>query len=88
MLLPIPGVFVPLYLLLNKLHLLDTRLGLILCYINGGLAFGIFLLRSFFEELPIEIEEAALIDGASRFRDILANSASARRACNRYAGYI
>ena len=67
MLLPIPGVFVPLYILLNKLHLLDTRLGLILCYINGGLAFGIFLLRSFFEELPIEIEEAALIDGASRF---------------------
>lgn len=67
MLLPIPGVFVPLYLLLNKLHLLDTRLGLILCYINGGLAFGIFLLRSFFEELPKEIEEAALIDGASRF---------------------
>ena len=67
MLLPIPGVFVPLYLLLNKMHLLDTRLGLILCYINGGLAFGIFLLRSFFEELPIEIEEAALIDGASRF---------------------
>jgi multiple sugar transport system permease protein/raffinose/stachyose/melibiose transport system permease protein len=65
--LPIPGVFVPLYLLLNKLHLLDSRLGLILCYINGGLAFGIFLLRSFFEELPKEIEEAALIDGASRF---------------------
>ncbi|MBN1824228.1 MAG: carbohydrate ABC transporter permease [Endomicrobiales bacterium] len=67
LLLPIPGVFVPLYLLLNKLHLLDTRLGLILCYINGGLAFGIFLLRSFFEELPKEIEDAALIDGASRF---------------------
>jgi multiple sugar transport system permease protein/raffinose/stachyose/melibiose transport system permease protein len=67
LLIPIPGVFVPLYLLLNKLGLLDTRLGLVLCYISGGLAFGIFLLRSFFEELPKEIEEAALIDGASRF---------------------
>jgi raffinose/stachyose/melibiose transport system permease protein len=67
LLIPIPGVFVPLYLLLKKLALLDTRTGLILCYINGNLAFGIFLLRSFFEELPKEIEEAALIDGASRF---------------------
>jgi multiple sugar transport system permease protein/raffinose/stachyose/melibiose transport system permease protein len=67
LLIPIPGVFVPLYLLLNKLGLLDTRTGLILCYISGNLAFGIFLLRSFFEDLPKEIEEAALIDGASRF---------------------
>jgi multiple sugar transport system permease protein/raffinose/stachyose/melibiose transport system permease protein len=67
MLIPIPGVFVPLYLLLKKLALLDTRTGLILCYISGGLAFGIFLLRSFFDELPKEIEEAALIDGASKF---------------------
>jgi len=67
LLIPIPGVFVPLYLMLNKMGLLDTRLGLVLCYVSGNLAFGIFLLRSFFEELPKEIEEAALIDGASRF---------------------
>ncbi|MGA2090409.1 MAG: carbohydrate ABC transporter permease [Endomicrobiales bacterium] len=67
LLIPIPGVFVPLYLLLKKLGLLDTRTGLILCYISGGLAFGIFLLRSFFEELPKEIEEAARIDGATKF---------------------
>lgn len=67
LLIPIPGVFVPLYLLLKNLGLLDTRLGLVLCYISGGLAFGIFLLRSFFEELPKEIEEAALIDGATKF---------------------
>ena len=67
LLIPIPGVFVPLYLLLKNLGLLDTRIGLVLCYISGGLAFGIFLLRSFFEELPKEIEEAALIDGASKF---------------------
>jgi raffinose/stachyose/melibiose transport system permease protein len=67
LLIPIPGVFVPLYLLLKKIGLLDTRTGLILCYISGGLAFGIFLLRSFFEELPKEIEEAARIDGASKF---------------------
>ena len=68
LLIPVPGVFVPLYILLKNIGLLNTRTGLILCYISGGLAFGIFLLRSFFEELPKEIEEAALIDGASKFR--------------------
>jgi multiple sugar transport system permease protein/raffinose/stachyose/melibiose transport system permease protein len=67
LLIPIPGVFIPLYLLLKNLSLLDTRTGLLLCYISGGLAFGIFLLKSFFDELPKEIEEAALIDGCSRF---------------------
>lgn len=67
LLIPVPGIFVPLYVLLKNLNLLDTRTGLLLCYISGGLAFGIFLLRSFFEELPKEIEEAALIDGASKF---------------------
>ncbi len=65
---PLPGTFVPLYVLLKKLGLLDTRIGLILCYINGGLAFGIFLLKSFFEEIPKELEEAAIIDGATSFQ--------------------
>ncbi len=67
LLIPIPGVFVPLYLLLKSLGLLDTRTGLLLCYISNGLAFAIFLLRGFFDDLPKEIEEAALIDGCSRF---------------------
>ena len=59
LLIPIPGAFVPLYLLLKSLHLLDTRTGLLLCYISNGIAFGLFLLKSFFEDLPKEIEEAA-----------------------------
>jgi multiple sugar transport system permease protein/raffinose/stachyose/melibiose transport system permease protein len=67
LLIPIPGVFVPLYLLLKNLGLLDTRTGLLLCYISNGLAFAIFLLKGFFDELPREVEEAALIDGCSRF---------------------
>ena len=67
LLIPIPGVFVPLYLLLKNLGLIDTRTGLLLCYISNGLAFGIFLLKGFFDELPKEVEEAALIDGCSRF---------------------
>jgi len=67
LLIPIPGVFVPLYLLLKNLGLIDTRTGLLLCYVSNGLAFGIFLLKGFFDELPKEVEEAALIDGCSRF---------------------
>ena len=67
LMIPIPGAFIPLYVLLNKLGLLNTRTGLILCYINGGLAFGIFILRNFFEYLPKDIEYAAKIDGASKF---------------------
>ncbi|MCL2144237.1 MAG: carbohydrate ABC transporter permease [Endomicrobia bacterium] len=67
LLIPIPGSFVPLYLLLKSLGLLDSRLGLLLCYISSGLAFAIFLLKGFFDDLPKELEEAALIDGCSRF---------------------
>jgi multiple sugar transport system permease protein/raffinose/stachyose/melibiose transport system permease protein len=66
-LIPIPGIFVPLYLLLKNFSLLDTRTGLLLCYISNGLACAIFLLKCFFDKIPKEIEEAAIIDGCSRF---------------------
>jgi multiple sugar transport system permease protein/raffinose/stachyose/melibiose transport system permease protein len=65
---PIPGSFIPLYVLLVKLHLVNTRLGYILPMINAQLPVAIFILRSFFEDLPLEIEEAAMIDGAGPFR--------------------
>lgn len=68
MMIPIPGSFIALYVLLNKLHLVDTRLGYILPQINGGLALGIFLLKTFFDELPKELEDSAAIDGCGRFR--------------------
>jgi len=47
MMIPIPGSFIALYVLLVKLHLIDTRLGYILPQINGGLALGVFLLKTF-----------------------------------------
>ena len=68
MMIPIPGSFIALYVLLNKLHLVDTRLGYILPQINGGLALGIFLLKTFFDDLPKELEDSARIDGCGRFR--------------------
>lgn len=65
---PIPGQFIPLYVVLVRLGLADTRIGYILPMINASLPPAIFILRRFFDGLPREIEEAAMVDGASRFR--------------------
>ena len=66
MMIPIPGSFVPLYVLLNKLHLRNTAFGYILCMISVGLSTSIFLLKTFFDKLPLELEDAARIDGCSK----------------------
>lgn len=67
MMIPIQGSFVALYVLLQKMRLLDTRIGYILCMINVGLSTSIFLLRTFFDKMPKELEDAARIDGCSKF---------------------
>lgn len=66
MMIPIPGSFVALYVLLNKLHLRNTPIGYILCMINVGLSTSIFLLKTFFDQMPKELEDAARIDGCSK----------------------
>ena len=66
MMIPIPGSFVPLYVILTKLHLRNTALGYILCMISVGLSTSIFLLKTFFDQLPRELEDAARIDGCSK----------------------
>ena len=67
MMIPLPGSFVALYVLLNKLHLRNTPLGYILCMINVGLSMSIFLLKTFFDKMPRELEDAARIDGCSKW---------------------
>jgi len=57
---------VPLYLLLDALHLLDSRAGLVLVYASTAVPFAIFQLRGAFLSIPVEIEEAAMVDGATR----------------------
>ncbi len=57
---------VPLYLILDALHLLDTRLGLVLVYASTAVPFAIFQLRGSFETIPVDLEEAAMVDGATR----------------------
>ncbi len=64
----IPGMvtIVPKFLILKELRLLDTYGALTLPFAAD--AFGIFLMKQFFETIPVELEEAARVDGASRFR--------------------
>jgi len=59
---------VPLYLLLDALGLLNTRTGLVLCYSTTSVPFAIFQLRAAFESIPVDLEEAAMVDGATRFQ--------------------
>lgn len=66
MMIPLPGSFVPLYVLMTRLHLINTRIGYVLCMINVGLPFSIYLLKTFFDRVPIELEDAGRIDGCSR----------------------
>ena len=57
---------VPLYLLLEALHLLDSRGGLVLVYASTAVPFAIFQLRGAFQSIPVDLEEAAMVDGATR----------------------
>ncbi len=66
MMIPLPGSFVPLYVLMTKLGLVNTRIGYILCMINVGLSMSIFLLKTFFDKMPSDLEDAARIDGCSK----------------------
>lgn len=68
LMLPVPTLIVPLFQINKSLGLLDTYLGLILPYTALGLPFAIIVLRGFFEALPVELEEAARLDGVSRAR--------------------
>lgn len=58
---------IPLYLILEGLGLLNTRTGLVLCYATTAVPFAIFQLQAAFEAIPIDLEEAAMVDGATRF---------------------
>lgn len=58
-------VIVPLFFLMQTLHLLDTRVGLILVYVAYSLSFTIFVLFGFFQTLPNELAEASMLDGCT-----------------------
>lgn len=69
----VPGAvtLIPSYLLVRSLHIFDTLWALYLPYAGFGMAVGIFLMRTFFEGISKELEEAAKVDGASEFQVFL-----------------
>lgn len=69
--LPMMLTMVPTFLIYKNLGLNNTRLGLIIAYISFSLTFAIWLLKGFFDSVPSELEESAMIDGCSQFRAFL-----------------
>jgi multiple sugar transport system permease protein len=69
-LLPPVGIIIPYYLILRHIGWIDTYQGIILIYLSFSLPFAIWLLVSYFEDIPLEMEEAAYIDGATRLRTL------------------
>ena len=59
-------LFIPLFTVLSTLSLIDTREGLILAYLGFTVPFSTWLLLGYFRSVPLELEEAALVDGCSR----------------------
>ncbi len=67
---PIVSRMISLYDLLGKIHLINTRTGLIMALTAAMLPFTITLMASFFDGIPKELEEAAIVDGAGRFQTL------------------
>ncbi len=64
---PVQVILIPLFVMLDRAQLTDSLLGLNLAYIGLAMPFNVFLLAAFFRTLPLELEEAAALDGASAF---------------------
>ena len=72
---PPVAIAIPMFFIYKQFGLLDTHIGIILVHALMNLPLAVLLLKSFFDDIPMEIDEAALIDGASRwliFRKIVA----------------
>ena len=69
--LPPVGVLVPIYILGRELGLLDTRIGLIIIYTLINLPIVVWMIYSFFKEVPKEILEADRMDGASTYQEVI-----------------
>lgn len=65
---PVVAVMVPLYAIFRSLELVGTLPGLILAYSTFNLPFAIWILKGFFDNVPYAIEEAQMVDGATRFQ--------------------
>lgn len=64
-------VVVPFYIMMRQAGLTNSHIGLVLAYTTFALPFSMWMLRSFFQSIPLELEEAAMIDGCSRPQAVL-----------------
>lgn len=64
--LPPITIIVPLYVLFNTMDLIDTRLALIISYLTFSIPLSIWMMTGFFADVPVELEESAMIDGCTR----------------------
>lgn len=69
--LPPMASVIPIFVMASLIGVLDTHLVLIVCYMLFNIPFTIWMMRSFFEEIPAALEEAAFVDGASRFHTFI-----------------
>jgi len=69
----IPGILViiPLYVIFTRMGIINTRFGLFIYYLIVNLPFCVITMRSFFERIPYTLEEAARVDGCTRFQSLL-----------------
>lgn len=67
---PPVGLVIPYFLILNKVSMLDTYSGMIIVYLTFSLPFAIWLMVSYMEDIPYEMEEAAFLDKASRLQTL------------------
>lgn len=65
---PLVVFLIPLFILMKNLHLVNTHWSLILTYLTFGLPLSIWLLKGFYDNIPPQLEQAARIDGATRFQ--------------------
>ena len=65
---PIAAIVLPLFILFRYTYLLDSIPGLIVAYLTFNLPFAIWIMNAFFTDLPPSLEEAAMVDGATRFQ--------------------
>jgi len=63
-------IIIPFYVLMRALGLVNTHAGLVLAYTAFCLPFALWLLRTYFQAIPVELEEAAMTDGASRAQTV------------------
>ena len=89
------AIVIPIFLLYSRYSeewlgftLIDTRLGLILLYTVFALPFTVWMMYAYFRQMPPELEEAALVDGCSRFQALAQDRVAARRAGHRLGGGV